>query len=172
MNRPVRRARALLTKATDGKLPIRVERIAEHLGATISYEPYKGDLSGLLYREGTDIVIGVNSSHSTTRQRFTIAHEIGHLLLHTGRMMFVDKAIAFRDHASSLGTNKQEIEANAFAAELLMPESSVLSEAKKLLEPDKPIAAERMVKELAQVFQVSPQSIQYRLANLGIFLPA
>ncbi len=64
---------------------------------------------------------------STVRQRFTIAHELGHFFLHrASSTVFVDAApIFFRDESSSNGSQREEIEANAFAAELLMPEDAI-----------------------------------------------
>jgi len=64
--------------------PVPVDRIAESLGAIISFEPFEGkdDLSGILYRDGKNKIIGINSAHAQNRQRFSIAHEIGHLRLH------------------------------------------------------------------------------------------
>ncbi|WP_301176672.1 ImmA/IrrE family metallo-endopeptidase [Actinomadura geliboluensis] len=44
----------------------------------------KDDVSGMLVREPTRTVIGINQGHAATRQRFPVAHEIGHLQLHKG----------------------------------------------------------------------------------------
>ncbi len=126
----------------------------------------------MLFREGNRAIIGVNATHPPTRQRFTIAHEIGHFLMHSERSMFVDKTVVFRDRSSSLGTDAEEIEANQFAAALLMPETLVLSEVKALVASSKSRNGDRWVKQLAKQFDVSPQSMQFRLANLGVFFPA
>ncbi len=172
MAQPERLARKTLAETTQGEVPVPVKRIAERLNISITYEPYNGDLSGMLYREGTKAIIGVNATHPSTRQRFTIAHEIGHFLLHGERSMFVDKSVVFRDRSSSLGTDVEEIEANQFAAALLMPEALVLREVKALASSGKSRNGDRLVKQLAKTFDVSPQSMQFRLANLGVFLPA
>jgi Zn-dependent peptidase ImmA (M78 family) len=61
-------------------------------------------------------VIEVNRQASSARQNFTIAHELGHLLLHP------ETSNGWRrDLFSAAGTHKEEREANAFAAELLVP---------------------------------------------------
>lgn len=52
--------------------------------AAVRYSPFEGELAGMLVRGDGQIVIGVNSLHPLNRQRFTIAHECGHLLLHKG----------------------------------------------------------------------------------------
>src|SRR5262245_61528186 len=101
--------------------PVPVERLAEGLGAEIVYQSFEGDVSGMLYRDENRNLIGVNSAHGANRQRFTIAHEIGHLKLHAGKPVFVDSfggRVNLRDGTSDL----QEVEANAFAASLLMPQ--------------------------------------------------
>jgi len=58
-----------------------------------------------------------------------------------------------------------EIQANAFAAEVLMPRDRVLSEARRLLEAGSEAS---MVSDLAQGFDVSEQAMEYRLINLGL----
>ena len=67
-------------------------------------------------------MIGVNEDHHSNRQRFSIAHEIAHFVLHHGDT-YIDKGyrVHFRDLESGSGTKREEMEANAFAAALLMP---------------------------------------------------
>ena len=121
----------------------------------------------MLFRDNDRTIIGVNSAHSSTRQRFTIAHEIGHLFLHKGKL-FVDTPVSFRDAKSSSATDRGEIEANAFAAELLMPRDMVITEVQKRLAKNTRLSSESLIEELAEVFTVSQQAIEYRLKNLGI----
>ena len=99
--------------------PVPVEQIARKLGAQITYESFEGEISGMLYRAQGAAVIGVNSRHAPTRQRFTVAHEIGHFLMHKGQPVFIDRFVRvnWRDGESG----REEVQANAFAAELLMP---------------------------------------------------
>ena len=62
-----------------------VNLIARARGIDLVFEPQKSpedDVSGFYFREGDRRVIGVNSTHPTVRQRFTIAHELGHAVLH------------------------------------------------------------------------------------------
>ncbi|MGH7751081.1 MAG: ImmA/IrrE family metallo-endopeptidase, partial [Candidatus Dormibacteria bacterium] len=65
-----------------GSAPINVEYIAQRLNATVRYAKLGADLSGMLIRDGDRTIISVARSHAKVRQRFTIAHELGHLLLH------------------------------------------------------------------------------------------
>jgi Zn-dependent peptidase ImmA (M78 family) len=149
--------------------PVPVEQVASRLGISIAREPFKGDISGVLYREGANVVIGVNSSQAPVRQRFTIAHEIGHFRLHPGHDVHVDRDVKvdFRDDVSSLAVHKGEIEANAFAAELLMPrrlvQQAVVSAATR-----GSVTKRSLIEELAERFDVSRQAMEFRLVNLGV----
>lgn len=63
--------------------PVDAEAIADAEGIVIVRRRFEdGDVSGLLFRDGDHHVIGVNSAHPMARQRFTIAHELGHRALH------------------------------------------------------------------------------------------
>lgn len=151
--------------------PVPVEEIAKELGATIQFEPFDGkdDVSGMLFRDDARTIIGVNSTHARTRQRFSIAHECGHLQLHEGKM-YVDARINFRDSVSKLAVDAEERAANAFAAALLMPSTFVIDEIKKAIEKNMSDDAEAIIDDLAQVFEVSTQAMTYRLKNLGLLV--
>jgi Zn-dependent peptidase ImmA (M78 family) len=173
MTRAERAARKLLVDAKVTAIPIPTDQLIEYLGAKLTLEPFEGDISGMLFREPSTVVIGVNSAHSTTRRRFTIAHEIGHLILHQGRSIIVDKFVRvnFRDNSSSLGTDREEIEANSFAAELLMPEEMVRQEMHRRLSKRTSASNEQIIRQLARTFDVSPEAMEYRLINLGMCFP-
>ena len=159
------------------KLPIDVEALAKALSISVKYEPFDEDLSGVLVKEGERIAIGINSSHAITRQRFTMAHELGHYVLKHDGNLFVDKTLrnqAFivrRDGKSSLGVDLFEIQANQFAAELLMPRALLDVQVTKRLGRKPRLSSGDLIVELARVFLVSPQAMEYRLANLGSLIP-
>ncbi len=170
---PRDRAVELLEKLKIKEAPIPVEEIAEKMGAKLSYEPFEGqdEISGMLFRDGERIVIGINSAHANTRQRFTIAHEIGHLMLHKGAM-FVDKTVRLnRDSKSSMAIDPREIEANGFAAELIMPREIVTKEVTKRLSKKSGVTEISLVEALASTFEVSTHAMEIRLTNLGIITP-
>lgn len=151
-----------------GQVPVPVEEIAGQLGATVVYEPMDRSVSGMLIRDGSNVVIGVNAGHSAVRQRFSIAHEIGHLVLHRGRPMVLDHVrLNLRDERSSTATDSEEIQANAFAAELLMPADVVL-EALRGLGHERAGSEASIVSDLAHHLDVSEQAMEYRLVNLGV----
>lgn len=118
--------------------------------------------------------IRVNKYEPLVRQRFTIAHEIGHILLsHEG--------ISYRDTSytiyKDLIERMNEVSANAFAAELLMPERLLRKALEKTMfelnydttqkfsDNDIDYLAENTAKKM----MVSVESLKYRLKNLNIF---
>jgi Zn-dependent peptidase ImmA (M78 family) len=127
----------------------------------------------MLVRTDDVVVIGVDRSQAKHRQRFTIAHELGHLLMHPGRSVIVEHLrrparVNFRDARSGLATDREEIEANQFAAGLLMP--------RRFLENDYEGMAERFDDDdvparLARKYQVSEQAMRFRLMNLAFIDP-
>jgi len=154
---------------------IPIEILAQNEGLTVTPYDFGDDVSGVLVIKDNKGVIGYNKSHSKVRQRFTIAHELGHYLLHKGTSkkeeVFVDKdfIIKFRNKENSYDKNeaRQEIEANAFAAALLMPKAFLFVEFEQndysnLSEAD-------LISRLAKKFNVSVLAMTYRLANLNLF---
>lgn len=148
--------------------PVPVEEIANHLDALVRFCPFDDDLSGMIYIKGTQPIIGVNSLHHSNRQRFTIAHEIGHLVLHRNQIqdqVHVDKRfpVLMRDSKSATGNQRMEMEANRFAAELLMP---IFLLRPILVKNVFDIDDERPLEKLSRTFQVSKQALEYRIRNI------
>lgn len=107
-------------------------------------------------------------SGPASRQRFTIAHEIGHFLLHTEALHVDDGfGIRFRDDTSSQATDDAEIEANQFASHLLMPASFLELDIRKSGRID--IEDEDQVKVFADKYGVSTQAMTLRLAKFFQF---
>jgi Zn-dependent peptidase ImmA (M78 family) len=169
MSKRAEQAAQKLLKHYGETLPVNVAEIAQACGISIRMEKLEDTVSGMLVIKGNKVTIGVNANHHHNRQRFTIAHELGHYLLHKGASgVFFDEALMFfRNKLSSEGTQAQEIEANAFAAELLMPES-LLKEQIAI----QPIDAfdDAAVLRLAAQFGVSTQALIIRLTKLGLLI--
>jgi Zn-dependent peptidase ImmA (M78 family) len=150
--------------------PIDVVRAAEELGLHVIAEDLGANVSGLLVNNGSQAYICVQKKDAETRRRFTIAHEIGHFVLghqfRGGEHVHVDKGnfISQRGPRSSAGIDPMEIEANQFAASLLMPSKLVRQHAVDrglpLLDSD--------VSALAKLFKVSEQAMTIRLSSLGL----
>lgn len=159
-----RKASELIQAARIIHPPIPVEKLAERAGAVVRYEPFEGKLSGMLYRSTEGSIIGVNSLHAAVRQRFSIAHEVGHLVLHEPQFQIDEHAfVAFRDPQSSKASDPAEIEANQFAAVLLMPEELLK---KSIVDLGKNPDVEDAIHHLAQIFEVSQEAMTIRLTSL------
>lgn len=163
-----REAENLVLRAGADGPPVDVAEVARSLGAEVHYVPAPADVSGMLSQENGEVVIGVNANHHPNRKRFSIAHEIGHWRLHLGDQLplFVDEStVYFRDDASSKAIDPNEIEANAFAAALLMPRSFLLSDlVGKRVDMNDDVEISRM----ARRYQVSVQALTLRLNNLAL----
>lgn len=150
--------------------PVDVEALAESLGLEVVRQPYDGNLSGMLQRRDGGAVIGVNSLHAEVRQRFTIAHEVGHFVLHRGETFIDEVRVDYRDDRARAGTHSQEIEANAFAAELLMEAEMVQNAVSDLLQEGLDASKPDFVLRLADQFRVSGEAMSHRLTNLAFSL--
>ena len=132
-------------------------------------------------KNGKQIIV-VNKNQPKKRKKFTGAHELGHLILnHDTSLNTQDKAIntdeeklknpsqiLFRDDKASEGSDWREIEANHFAASLLMPKEILNKEINKLIQKtSKNYLSECNVYELAEIFGVSAISMSIRLSRLG-----
>jgi Zn-dependent peptidase ImmA (M78 family) len=162
----------LLDEHGEMKAAVNVERIAEAMGAIISRTVVEDELSGFIYRPGpSTAIIGVNQSHHENRQRFTIAHELGHMLLHAGDAVRWDRRLQFRREPDDPDEDPEdeEVEANYFAAELLMPARFL---EKDLLNyefgdfMDNKFEKDVLV-PLARDYKVSKQAMTIRLKDLG-----
>lgn len=151
--------------------PIDIEKIAKNLNINIQYEPFDGELSGLLIiDEKKDITaIGVNSTYPKNRQRFIIAHEIGHYLLHRKHGTYIDTTIKYNlKRDISFKEHYEEVEANMFALSILIPQKMI----EDLIEnrySSFDFNDNKEINEIADYFQVTPQTLMIRLAKLNIF---
>ncbi len=135
------------------RAPIEVEKIIAGLDILLEDLPIPSRLSGeAMYRGGHQPVIRVNRSESAVRQRFTLAHELGHLLFHP---------ISTHHRDSEYRNNSPlETEANSFAVELLMPAWLVWEVAGQVGIDDL---------ALANAFRVSTQAMKYRKRQLKLW---
>lgn len=165
------KAHKLLLRSEALAIPISLEKITNFLKLVIRKKPIEDEFSGFLAVEEKTIV--VNLRHAPVRRRFTIAHEIGHYELHRKKNLsspvFIDRTY-FRKKIDigSVAEHQMEMEANAFAAGLLMPH--------KLLDEyldehaDIDVGKTVDIKLLADEFEVSRRAMQFRLRNLGFLV--
>lgn len=154
--------------------PVPVEQIAQRRGACLRYVSYDGELSGLLFEEQGQAIIGVNMAHPKTRQRFTIAHELGHLELHHWHEFHIDRNFhavsrlqGDKLEISSQSINAMEVDASRFAIELLMPATMLLKDVQGYAID---YENDELLVKLAERYQVSLQAMIFRLTSLGFAL--
>lgn len=136
-----------------------LEQISDALEVKVIEHSFSDNISGVFFKKDGKLFLGVNSNHHEHRRRFTIAHEIGHYILHSAEVLHYDKSDPDKIYLRAdnvLGLD--EVEANHFAAELLLPEKLLL----KCIENN--ILS---IKDLAERFNVSEDTMRYRLTNLG-----
>lgn len=158
----VERAKQILARSrrrSGGKVD--VGQLAEALGVTVLNHELDDEVSGMLLAKKERAVIVVNSKHHRNRQRFSLAHELGHYVLHREG----EAEVFHRDEVSSLGTSRVEVEANTFAAELLMPEEDIRNWAESY---EFDLLDERAITEKAGELGVSVQALSIRLDRLGL----
>lgn len=147
----------ILTKYWDGVVPIDPFVIASKMGISVMSESCS-DCIGKSYQANKKPVIEYDKMEPLVRQRFAIAHGLGHHALnHT------ENGRRFHDNINSYSINAsdmEEIQANRFAIELLVPEIAI----KHFVFKQKINSLTR----LAELFLVSPVTIKYRLSAFGI----
>lgn len=135
--------------------PVPVISIARDLGINVYRAPnLSGDISGLIRRDTNSpggYSIYVNGNHPETRRRFTIAHEIAHLLLHRS---LIGDGISDDALYRSGFSNAIERQANQLAADILMPRHLLNQQiANGVTE----------IERLARIFNVSPATMSIQM---------
>jgi Zn-dependent peptidase ImmA (M78 family) len=95
--------------------------VEERLGLPVVVARLPDDVAGACWRDGDRAVLWVNGTQAAARRRFTLAHEVGHVWCKHDGTLEVD---SFQTISGGT-TNPLEIQANAFAAEFLMPKAGV-----------------------------------------------
>jgi Zn-dependent peptidase ImmA (M78 family)/transcriptional regulator with XRE-family HTH domain len=139
----------------DGPLGPLPEVLEEGLRLDVDFSPLPEAVDGLCVSVGGRALVLVGSSKPSSRQRFTLAHELAHYLVDDLDLLYVDeRGVRARSVA--------EMRANAFAAHLLMPEPGVRAAIEGFTDD-----AERAVR-VALTFGTSVSAAAYQLGNLGL----
>ncbi len=143
----------------DGYSPIDIFSIVngwKDMKITLIKYPMSDRISGMCTKEGSDIVICINSISSYGRQRFTLAHELYHVLYEDG----MQRTIC--DMSMTMDKSDSEKEADAFASYLLLPYDAMIQYEHEngIWNLDNIISAE-------QFFQISHQAMLHRLVSDG-----
>lgn len=152
-----------------------VQELIGELGIRCVLHDFPGNISGASMTEDGVKVVTVNRGHHLNRQRFTQAHELGHILLGHDKALNIsegsiqseqenDHIVLYRNDNSSLGFDWREVEANHFAACLLMPQEVLEGEIESI---GSPFLTEENITLLATKFGVSVSAMTIRLSKLG-----
>lgn len=133
----------------DGTLPVDPTKFAAAENIAVKYDEKLSGTSLSGYFDSAKHTIFVNPDEPSSRQRFTVAHELGHYELGHGNRNREKETLASYDPI--------EAEANQFAAELLMPENAI-----------RVFSATRGLQDLMEIFDVSQSTIYFRMKNLGL----
>lgn len=157
---PRKGAAALLKMLEVTQPPVLPHLVAEQLNVPVFDWNFPDEISGIFVRYRSFACIGVNEQHPYVRQRFTIAHEIGHHILDEtdGESIHVD-FVEGESVSRKEEKKRQEVRANQFAADLLMPKDWLYKDFKNL---------DRDVTVLAKRYDVSEQALWFRLLALKL----
>lgn len=126
----------------------------------------EGKLEESVKAEDGKFVISVSKSLTTKLRNYTIAHEIGHLLLHTNywKSLFDNEELHFDPYYNSKRGTESEQQADEFADNLLMPEEQFRDIVAKNITKDEKLD----IKSVADVFGVSVDAAVNRANKLGV----
>ena len=152
-------------------VPIKIEKIPEILGGKIHYVDgaIEGKMEAMIKKDGEDsFTILIDKTKSELRQRFSIAHELGHLFLHMGYIInpkLWEEVVDYKDSVYyRFGYSKEELEANEFAGAFLMPESEFIHIAQQNLNQ-----GYYNIAKIAEHFNVSIKAAKVRGNQLRLF---
>lgn len=157
-------ATEVLTACEINQTPKDPRKIAYTMGVEVKFISTGQKVAGGIFREKSGpTYIFINEDENRFRQRFTLAHELGHYYkrFSENEYEFTD----YRNDMSSTGTDPEEIFANHFAGCLLMPEEEVHSLHDELKEN---LSENGVVIALAKKFDVSVDAMKVRLKVLDI----
>jgi Zn-dependent peptidase ImmA (M78 family) len=141
------------------ELPIKLGDIAKSLGLIVKKSTLAAGISGEIKKSGDTFIIRVNRHDVKARQRFTVAHEIAHFLLHQDKIGdgIVDDIL----YRSSL-SDDLEAEANRLAADIVMPWKRIKDQLNVLAA----LRLEEKIERLSELAEVSTTAIKIRLGKL------
>lgn len=158
--RPGKAAERILEFTEIDQPPVVPRRVADRLNVPVYDWLFPDEISGIFVSYNDVVCIGVNEHHPYVRQRFTIAHELGHLVFGSGRELFVDFLEADMVARDEDKTRRSlETKANQFAADLLMPREWIRKDVRHY---------DFDVTLLAKRYEVSEQALWFRLLTLKL----
>lgn len=145
------------------KPPVPIVELAKNYGFEVVEAELSPNIAGFVDMKRH--IIFVNKSDPETRKAFTIAHELGHIKLHSSDLeKNPDLGILYRRPLGRKDEDGKEQEANFFAASLLVPESMY----KEIRKQYKDILPENEIDLLSTLFGVSQEVIGYRQNHFNL----
>ena len=158
--------------AFDSKGELDIIQLIDSLGIDVYGESREDDFDAHIeYSEQDGYFVTVNTNKPLTRQRFSLAHELAHFVLHKDQLKSLKKMNRGKKILLDHPSQKQEKEADELAAEILMPEAAVNHAIKEISGELKPRVSKSIIAELAEMFEVSRVPIAMRLRSLGYYVP-
>lgn len=145
----------------DATVPIGA--LAASFGIRIKVSNLGPGNSGQISCDGNDYLIKVNRFEAKERQRYTIAHEIAHFLLHRDIIDSSPDGIVDNVLYRSGASKQIEYEANRLASDILMPQSSIEQKLRELGGR----VSEMAIEVMARDFKVSRAAMEVRLQNVA-----
>lgn len=148
----------------DNPIDTSIEDIVYALNVPLKYSKLS-NCDGRIIHEGSKSIIVINDSNNfKTRRNFTIAHELGHYLMHRGDLILhLDDTTttSWNNTQSNNKLSRQEAEANTFASEILLPTHLFKDEVF-----EKPFSP-NLIRLISDKYQVSRSSVIYRFLEIG-----
>jgi hypothetical protein len=140
--------------------PIMLGPIAKELGIPVRLVPLGKSIAGQIMRDSLNggragFSIWINSDESKHRQKFTLAHELAHYILHRD---LIDNGVVDDTMYRSELNSRYETQANQLAADIIMPIRLIKKYRKQHPDSD--------FRELARLFDVSEQAMKIRLSGM------
>ncbi|REJ92516.1 MAG: ImmA/IrrE family metallo-endopeptidase [Planctomycetota bacterium] len=151
------KVQSLLREHVPSDIPVDVDRVARQFGV-VEIEPRIMSIDGYLgRRDDGELVIRFNEESGAARCRFTIAHEVAHVLFG----IVHGKAVKAPAARGATRDDYEEWWANRVAAEILLPETALMADLRR-----KPASSWRTVRQLSYRYGVSIAALARRLREL------
>lgn len=150
--------------------PVDVEKIASSFRIRVISTPLPGKIGEIIFNIDNTTLIKIDPFENSyqPRYRFTLAHELGHFFLHrVPGYAYEDTKETIMDRKNTYWDGK-EGEANSFASQLLMPTKLIEVTGMDIISQNNNISIDDFIIRMAQIFNVSKQSMKFRLAKLGV----
>jgi len=145
-----------------------IAKLIKEFGGEIERTYQSHDIGCYVVKENRGFKMYLNSTYNERKQRFLIASQLGHLVMH---MYYLDDYVwqnikNLDSRVYRFGHDQQELEANEFASEFLMPEKEFKEMTVKFAKEN----YDGLIVNLSNYFKVSEKAILYRGHNLKLWV--